>query len=159
MKRPEVIVLEFDGWLAKQLRELVAENRWLLHATRTAAAARTQALDRRPAVLLVQLEPGSEKSDAFDLIADIHASAPDVPVIAVSDVKFPDPERAAWTAVLLDLGARYVLFPPLMKPVLEDVVSGLMIGAIRLTAGDSPPPTEKGREDEVIDLARGDAEA
>ena len=89
---------------------------------------------------------------------------PDVPVVAVSDVKLNDADRVAWTAALFDLGARYVLFPPLTKPVLEDVVSGLMAAAVGRQIGGPPaakPAAPKPRprpksEDDVIDLADED---
>lgn len=155
MKLPHVIILELDGWLAKQLRELIGENRWLLQPTRLVEAARSLACDHRPAVLLVQIEPGEEKPDALRLIADMHRTAPDVSVVAISDVKLPDAERSVWTAVLLDLGARYVLFPPLMKTVLENVVSGLMTAAIRTATGSAP--TVARRDDDVLDLAESGA--
>lgn len=158
MKHPRVIVLESDGWLAKQLRELAGESRWLMRVARSVDTALSLARAAGPAVLLVQVEPGEDRPAPLALIADVHRLAPDVPVIAVSDVKLPDAERAAWTAALLDLGARYVLFPPLTKPVLEDVVSGLMTATIGRTVGDVaglPKPASG----EVIDLAEEDAEA
>src|ERR1700719_1408679 len=131
MKLPQVIVLELDGWLSKQLRELAGESRWLIQQTKLVDTAMSLARDRRPTVLIVQIEPGEDKPDPLKLIAEMNLLASDVPIVAVSDVKLPDAERAAWTAALLDLGARYVLFPPLMKPVLEDIISGFMAGAIR----------------------------
>jgi hypothetical protein len=151
MKLPQVIVLELDGWLAKQLRELAGESRWLIEQTRMVDTAMSMVRDRRPAVLIVQIEPGEDKPEPLKLIAETHRLAQDVPVIAVSDVKLPDAERAAWTAALLDLGARYVLFPPLMKTVLEDIISGLMTGAIKTTLGESTAPPK--REEAIIDLA------
>lgn len=156
MKLPQVIVLETDGWLAKQLRELAGESRWLIQPTRSCDTALSLARDRRPAVLMVQVEPGEDKPEPLKLIAEVHRLAPDVPSVAVSDVKLPDAERAAWTAALLDLGSRYVLFPPLMKPVLEDVISGLMTAAIRTAGGEAPPALH--RSEEIIDLADGGAE-
>ena len=169
MKHPRVIVLESDGWLAKQLRELADDGRWLVRPTRGVEAALATARERAPAVMLVQFEPGEEKTAPLALVADVHRFAPDVPVIAVADAKLPDAERAAWTAALFDLGARYVLFPPLTKPVLEDVVSGLMAAAVRRVIGDAPEakpgapaPTPKPKprrakaKDEVIDLADED---
>jgi hypothetical protein len=77
-------------------------------------------------------------------------------------VKLSDADRIAWTAALIDLGARYVLFPPLTKPVLEDVISGLMAAAIRRVVGaaaGAPAGAAKPKRvrpkpaDEVIDLA------
>jgi hypothetical protein len=83
------------------------------------------------------------------LIAELHRVAPDAAVVAVSDEKLSEPDRAAWTAVLLDLGARYVLFPPLTQPVLEDLAGGLMPGT---ALGPAAPG------DDVIDLADEDDE-
>lgn len=157
MKLPQIIVLELDGWLAKQLRELVGESRWLIQQTRLVDTAMSLIGDRRPAVLIIQIEPGVEKPEPLKLISEVHRRFRDVPVVAISDVKLPDAERAAWTAALLDLGARYVLFPPLMKPVLEDIVSGLMTSAIRTVVGDVPPASQ--RQEKAIDLADGSAEA
>jgi hypothetical protein len=155
MRHPRVIVLEADGWLAKQLRELAAESRWLVRPVRSIDAALSLARERRPAVLLVQFEPAEDKPAALELIADAHRLAPDVPVVAVSDSKMPEAEQAAWSAALLDLGARYALFPPLTRPVLEDVVSGLMAATIRRVMGEEsalPPPAPTAAEP-VIDLA------
>ncbi len=165
MKSPRVIVLELDGWLARQLRELAAESRWLIRPVRGVDTALSLALERSPAVLLVQFEPSDDKTPPLALIADVHRLAPDVPVVAVADSKLPDAERAAWTAALLDLGARYVLFPPLTKSVLEDVVSGLLTAAIRRVVGDEPslplprPATPTKPAEKVIDLADEDGHA
>jgi hypothetical protein len=159
MRAPQIIVVAADGWLAKQIRELAAESRWLVQSTRSVDTALSLAR-RQPAVLLVQVEPAEDKPDPLGLIADVHRLTPDVPVVAVSDVKLPDAERTAWTAALLDLGARYVLFPPLTKPVLEDVVSGLMTATIRRVVGaTSAPVASPARNEPVIDLADEDIEA
>lgn len=158
MKLPQIIILELDGWLAKQLRELAGESRWLVQPTRSVDAALSLARVRRPAVLVVQIELGEDKPERLQLVADAHRLAPDTLVVVVSDVKFPDAERAAWTSALLDLGARYVLFPPLMKTILEDVVSGLLNAAIRTAVGEAPPPQPR-RKSDIIDLASGGVEA
>jgi hypothetical protein len=157
MKLPQVIVLELDGWLAKQLRELAGESRWLIQPTRSCDTALSLVRGRRPVALIVQIEPGENKPEPLKLIAEVHRLVPAVPIVAVSDVKLPDAERAAWTAALLDLGSRYVLFPPLMKSVLEDVVSGLLTAAIRTVIGESPPAPHGGEG--IIDLADEGAEA
>lgn len=147
MRYPQVVILEADDWIARQVRELAAENRWLLKQPRQIDHALSLARESRPTVLLVQFEPLADQPGPLALIADTHRLAPDVPAVAVSDVKLPDAERAAWTASLLDLGARHVLFPPFAKPVLEDVVSGLMAAVIARAA----PPI--GSSEVVIDLA------
>ncbi|VTU02012.1 unnamed protein product [Gemmataceae bacterium] len=160
MKSPRVIVLELDGWLARQLRELAAESRWLVRPTRSVDTALSLTRERSPAVLLVQFDPHNDAHPSLALIADAHRLAPDVPVVAVADSKLPDADRAAWTAALLDLGARYVLFPPLTKPVLEDVVSGLLTAAVRrVVGGDAAAALPAPRPSSgVIDLADEDVD-
>jgi DNA-binding NtrC family response regulator len=177
MRLPQIMVWESDGWMARQLRELATENRWLLRPVRSARRLR-QLLNASGVcgVCLLQFELWSEQREPIELLAEMHLRSPDVPIVAVSDVKLPEAERAAWTAALFDLGARYVLFPPLTKPVLEDVVSGLMLAALKRVIGDeeasemtrrdrSPlvmedrltaSPSQK--KNEVIDLAQEEDE-
>jgi len=169
MNAPQFVVVEFDGWIAKQLSELTIEHRWLVRETRVVDNALSLVGNRRPCVLIVQVEPTDDKPAAITLIADAHRTCPDVPVVAVGDAKLNDADRLTWTAALFDLGARYALFPPITKPVLEDVISGLMAAALRrLTGAELPAPAEveplplpepkrrkrrKRPKDEVIDLA------
>lgn len=163
MRSPQIVVLEFDGWLGKQLRELAGESRWLVQSVRAVDTALSLARQRQPQVLLVQVELAEDKPGPLGLIADVHRLAPDVSIVAISDVKVPDAERLAWTAALLDLGASYVLFPPLTKSVLEDVVSALMTATIRRVIGDAPaaPAVRAPRapRETVIDLADAGADA
>jgi hypothetical protein len=167
MRAPQLVVVEYDGWIARHLGDLAAEAAWLVHGTRGVDTAMSLVRERRPCVLIVQVELAEDKPGPLKLIAATCRDYPDVPVVAVSDVKLSDADRVAWTAALFDLGARYVLFPPLTKPVLEDVVSGLMEAAIRRVVGelpeakpsaDAPKPkrVRRKRADEVIDLADED---
>lgn len=160
MKHPQVVVLAFDEWLGKQLRELAAEARWLVRETRQAAACLGLARDPRPTVLLVQADPHDDAAAALALVADVHRMAPDVATVVVSDVKLAEDDRVAWTAVALDLGARYVLFPPLSRPVIEDIVSGLMAAAVRRALPADPVAPARPAEPAAIDLAEeGQADA
>ena len=152
MRYPQLVVLEAVGWVGRQLAELAGESKWLVRTPRGPVDALALAREPRPGVLVVEIDPATDHPEPFALIADAHRFCPDVPILAVSDAKLPDADRAVWSAVLLDLGARYVLFPPVSKPVLEDLVSGLMAAAVRRVVGGDPPPTPR-RPDEVIDLA------
>lgn len=145
MKRPQLVVL--DPEIARQLADHAAENRWLVRSAKTLFAARELTRDRRPTVVFLTFSPADPA--VVELVADLHRTVPDTAVVAVSDEKLSEPDRAAWTAVLMDIGARYVLFPPLTKPVLEDLASGLMQGAV---LGPAAPG------EEVIDLADEDDE-
>src|SRR4051794_35288086 len=102
MRYPQLVVLDPTGWIAGQLAELAGEDRWLLHEPKSSDAALSLAREARPTVLLVRVEPAEDRPDEFALIADVHRLCPDVPVVAVSDAKLPDADRAAWSALLLD---------------------------------------------------------
>jgi hypothetical protein len=145
MRRPQLIVL--DPEIARHLADHAAEHRWVVRPAKTLNAARELARDRRPTVAFLTFSPADPAAVA--LTAELHRAAPDTAVVAVSDEKLSEPDRAAWTAMLMDLGARYVLFPPLTKAVLEDLAGGLMPGT---PLGPASPA------DGVIDLADQDEE-
>ncbi|HEY2787188.1 MAG TPA: hypothetical protein VGJ05_19670 [Fimbriiglobus sp.] len=148
MKSPQLVVLEFDGWLAKQLRDLTVERKWLLREARQPGAAKGMLADGRPTVMCVLIDPHKTPPDGLKLLAEVHRLRPDVAVVAVSDAKLPEDDRAIWTATALDLGARYVLFPPLTRTVLEDLANGLLHATIQRTGAVVP-------DSDVIDLAEG----
>ncbi len=147
MKAPQLVVLEFDGWLSKQLRDLAADRKWLLKEARQAGAAKGLLSDGRPTVLFILIDPHKTPPDGLKRIAEIHLAHPDVAVVAVSDAKMPEDDRAIWVATALDLGARFVLFPPLTRTVLEDLASGLLNLRDSTKAGIQP------HDSDVIDLA------
>jgi hypothetical protein len=152
MRYPHLIILESDGWLARLLGELAGESRWLVREPKSSDNALSLIREARPGVVIVQFEPSDEKPAPFNLIGDAHHHCPDVPVLAVSDAKLSDSDKSAWTATLMDLGARYVLFPPLSQPVFEDIVSGLMAASIRRVFGGETVEAPA-NSDDVIDLA------
>jgi hypothetical protein len=162
MKHPQVVVLDKDDWCAKQLRDLADEGRWLVRSVRSGDTAMSLLRERCATVLLLQFELADEHASQLALIADIHRQHPEVPVVAIADGKLPDSDRALWTASLFDLGARFVLFPPITKIILEDVVSGLMTATIRRVVGEDAvfaPLPKSSRGSKVIDLADEEADA
>ena len=151
MRHPQLVILDSDGWLARQLADLAAESQWLVRDPKTPKAALALLRDPRPSAFLIRVEPAPAGStvppdEAFASIAEASRLHPDVAIVVVSDLKVPDADRIAWTGLLFDLGARFVLFPPLAKSVLEDVASGLMASAMKRTASQT-------RMEGVIDLA------
>jgi len=141
MKHPQVVVYESDGWLADQVRRLAGENAWLVRESRRPDACLNMLEDSRPAVLLLRLE--RELLDGLTLLSQVTERAPDCPVILVSDVKMEGAEqRAQLSALAFDLGARYVLFPPLQQPVIEDLVAGLLGATIRRVVGAAAEATD-----------------
>jgi len=134
MKLPQVVVYESDGSLAGQIRRLAEENSWLVRESRQPAACLELVSEVRPSLLLLKLE--RELQVGLTLLAQVAERAPDCPVVLVSDVKMEGAEqRAQLSALAMDLGARYVLFPPHQTPVIEDLVSGLLTAAIRRVVG------------------------
>ena len=78
----------------------------------------------RPAVLILKLR---DLVAEFELLAKLQEQAPEVALILVSDVKLEGSEqRLNLSGLAYDLGASYVMFPPLDGTLLEDVVSGLL---------------------------------
>lgn len=155
MRYPQLLVHDADGWVARQLAELAGESRWLLREPKSRDAALALARELRPTVFFLRVDPSDEQHAALALLSDVQRLNPETAIVAVSDIKLPDADRSAWTALLFDLGARYVLFPPLTRPILEDLASGLMAAAIRRMMGaEAPKPPEP-----VIDLASEEAHA
>jgi hypothetical protein len=152
MKRPQLVLHRADEWLARQLADLAAESRWLIRTAATRETALGFLRDPRPTVAFIHIDPHDDSTEGCELLAECHCANPDAALVAASEAKLPDVDRVAWTGMLFDLGARYVLFPPLNRPVLEDLTSGLMATAIQRLGGPAPaaPPGE------VIDLAEED---
>jgi chemotaxis response regulator CheB len=141
MKHPQVVVYESDGFLAAQLRRLAGDNSWLVRESRQPDACLQLLAEVRPSVLLLKIE--RELLDGLTLLGRVAERAPDCPVVLVSDVKMEGADqRAQLSALAMDLGARYVLFPPHQTPVIEDLVSGLMESTIRRVVGPADDEAE-----------------
>lgn len=155
MQFPQLVVLALDDWLGRQLQELTASRRWLLRQSRQLQAAMKMLSPPRPTILIAQLDPRREKPDGFQFLADVHLQFPDVMLLAISDVKINnDDERSLWSASVLDLGASAVIFPPLTKPVLEEVIGQMMTVVLERTRpGWQPPESHQALPEPVIDLA------
>ena len=143
MRLPQVVVYESDGSLAAQVRRLAGENSWLVRESRRPEACLQLLAEVRPSVLLLKIE--RELLDGLTLLDRVAERAPDCPVVLVSDVKMEGAEqRAQLSALAMDLGARYVLFPPLQTPVIEDLVAGLMAATVQRVVGTS---ADEGEDD------------
>ena len=148
MRYPQLVILdpkEKESEAARLLGELAGEHRWIVHEPKKFDTALSLAREPRPTVVIVRVVPADEGRESFAFITEVHRVCPDVPVIAISDMKMPDADRIAWTAAILDLGARYVLFPPVTKSVLEDAVSGLMAAVVRRVVGGGARPRPESR--------------
>jgi hypothetical protein len=118
MQHPQVVVWEGDGRLAALLRPLARERRWLLREPRQAAAV-LRLLRRGPAVVV--LKAGRDLERELTLVERIARVFPDAAVILVADSDLARLAGLAW-----DLGAAYVLAPPLPRERLPELVAALM---------------------------------
>lgn len=166
MKFPQLLVLGLDDWIAGQLGDLARESRWLLRELRHPDAVLRAMVPGCPTVVLVQADPADPRGERWELLEALHRTAPDVACVVLSDAKLPDERRAAWAAFALDLGARWVLFPPYTRLVLEDLAGALMQATARRVVGEPAPgakaaplPVPPPADDAPIDLAAGDYEA
>ena len=126
MKSPQIVVLAPDDWLGNQLRELVNDHRWLLREVRQLGAFAGQFEDRRPSLAIVQFDWRDVRTELAEAIVLLAQEHPEVAILAVGDTKITEDHAPDWTAALLDLGCRWVLYPPLTRAVLEDALSGWM---------------------------------
>jgi hypothetical protein len=119
MRHAQVMVYESDGRLAELLRPHAAAGRWNLRELRHLEAC-LGLLQRGGGSVLV-LKVGRDLEQELDLLERAGRLFPDVPAVVVGDSDHPALAGLVW-----DLGARFVLFPPLPRDLLPDVVAGLL---------------------------------
>jgi hypothetical protein len=118
MYHPQVVVWEGDGRLAALLRPLAEERRWLLREPRQVGAV-LRLLRRGPAVVV--LKAGRDLERELTLVERVAWLFPDAAVVLVADSDLARLAGLAW-----DLGAAYVLVPPLPRERLPELVAALM---------------------------------
>ena len=138
MRYPQLLVYETDGRLAELLRPLTEERGWSLREPRRAESCLRLLRRGSPSVLILQLsmawmselanlkkeEAERKQRDLVTRLSFLERSAwlyPDTAAVVVGDAEDPRLAGLAW-----DLGAAFVLFPPLPMERLPEVVAGLM---------------------------------
>jgi len=129
MRYPQVVIYDSDDWLATQVAEVARENGWLVRESRQADACLQLLREARPSVVLLKLGP--KALEEMTLLSRLTRHVPDCPVVLVSDAKLDVAGRHDLVGLAYDLGARYVLMPPLTRSVIEDVVVGLLEATIQ----------------------------
>jgi hypothetical protein len=132
MRRAQVVVYESDGRLADLLRAGAHAHGWWLREVRHPAAALEALRPGAAGVLVVKL--GRDLERELGLVETAGWLYPDTPAVVVGDVDNSPLADLAW-----DLGARLVLFPPLPRAYLPEVVAGLMPAGPADGAATSPP--------------------
>jgi len=120
MRQPQIVVFERDGRLTVQLRPLAESRRWPLREFRQFDAC-VQSLEAPgPAVLVIRL--GRDVERELKLLMETGQRFPETRTVAVGDSE----EATLLAAIAWDLSADFVLFPPLSRELLTDVVAGLL---------------------------------
>ncbi len=121
MRRAQVIIYEPDDRLTQMLRAHGAAQGWWLRPVRH--AARVESLLRPGEASVVILKTGRDLEREFALLEAISRAFSEVATVVVGDADQPALAGLAW-----DLGARFVLFPPLPREQLTEIVAMLMTG-------------------------------
>jgi hypothetical protein len=119
MRRAQVVVFETEGRLAELLRPTAQTHGWWLRELRHAPGC-LEVLRRSGPGLLV-LKVGSQLEAELTLLERVTWLCPDTVSVVVSDI-----DNAALTGLAWDLGAAFVLCPPLPREHLPELVTGLM---------------------------------
>src|SRR5271167_759900 len=123
MRHPQVVVYETDGRLAQLLRERVRACRWALREPRQREVCLGLLREGHPTVFV--LKAGSKLEAELGILERVHALLPDARTVVVGDLQNVTLADLAW-----DLGASFVLFPPLQHEWLPEIVVRLMEAVI-----------------------------
>jgi hypothetical protein len=123
MKHPQVVVYETDGRLAQFLREPIRARRWALREPRQRDGCLRLLRGGEPTVLVLKVGNRIEKELA--LLERACALRPQTRSVVVGELANGLLADLAW-----ELGASYVLFPPLPREWLPEIVVQLMQSAI-----------------------------
>jgi DNA-binding NarL/FixJ family response regulator len=134
MRYPQIVVFETGGKTARGLDPLIVrQHRWLLRETQQTPACLDLLRAGGPSVLVVKL--GRNVVRELGFLDEVHARAPEVPVVVVADS-----DDTALMSLALELGASYVVQPPEPRATLVAVVESLMNAAILRQTGDLEGP-------------------
>jgi hypothetical protein len=119
MRAPQIVVYESERWAAELLRGTAEVWRWPLRELRDESAIVRALHQRGPSVLVFEI--GGDLEHDLALLGRLTWLCPEASTVAVSQVSSVELAGLAW-----DLGADYVLAPPLPRDALLSVVLGLM---------------------------------
>jgi DNA-binding response OmpR family regulator len=133
MRLPQVLVYESDRRLAELLRRSNKPPRFALREPRSLEGCLRLLRRGGPSVLVLKV--GTELTREFAILERVTWQFPDTAVIVVGDT-----ENAPLASLAWDLGARLILFPPLPRHELPELVD-YFLNASRPTAVPQPGPS------------------
>ncbi len=119
MHYPQVLVYENDGRFAEWLRPASRARRWSLREPREIKSCLRLLEGGHPSVLV--LSAGNDLIREMSLLEQASSGFPDTAALVIDTLDNPQVARLAW-----DLGARYVLSPPLVREQLVDLVNAFL---------------------------------
>jgi hypothetical protein len=121
MRYPQVLVYERDGSLAALLKAGLGERklRWALREPRDPPSCLRLLSRGGPAVVVVKL--GGDLERELTLLERVAYLHPDTATVLVGDA-----EHVALAGTGWDLGAAFILLPPMSRESLPEIVVGLM---------------------------------
>jgi hypothetical protein len=119
MRAPQIVVYETERWIAELLRGTAEVWRWPLRELRDESALVRALCQTGPSVLVFEI--GGDVERDLALLSRLTWLCPEAMTVAV-----PNAAGAELTGLAWDLGADYVLAPPLPRDALLPVVLGLM---------------------------------
>jgi hypothetical protein len=122
MRAPQIVVYESERWIAELLSGTAEVWQWPLRELRDESAIVRALRQGGPSVLVVDV--GGDVERDLALLGRLTWLCPEAWTVAVSSVASAELTGLAW-----DLGATYVLAPPLPRDALLPVVLGLMEAA------------------------------
>jgi hypothetical protein len=119
MRYPQVLIYENDGRIAELLRREGKPRHWSLREPRRPEACLRLLQRGGPSVLVLKL--GRDLLQELTLLDRVSWLFPDTATVVIGDSGNPVLAGLAW-----DLGAAFVLFPPLPRYSLIEVIGQLL---------------------------------
>ncbi len=116
MRQPQVLIYESDGRLAEYLRRSDKSRAWSLREPRSLESCLRLLRRGGPSVLVLKV--GQDLVPELTLLDRVSWLFPDTATVVVGDADNAELAGLAW-----ELGAHFVLFPPLPRQELPALVS------------------------------------
>lgn len=120
MRRPQIVVLERDGRLARMLDALASDKKWVLRESRQMEATLRLVSATAPSLLVVRLSPAATAE--LTVISRCNSMIPKVATVVIVDAD----ADAALPGLAWDLDADMVLGSNVPLERLPAIVEGLM---------------------------------
>src|SRR5437899_889594 len=138
MRYPQLLIYENDSRIAelfRQSRMQAGQRRFALREPRTNEACLRLLRRGGPSVFILKI--GKDLVRELTLLERVTWTCPETFAIVVGDAENPVLADLAW-----DLGAAFVLFPPLPREWLIDIVDRLLVRAASPVKSHAPPEPE-----------------